>query len=58
MLAFHPNSQTPVKKSKLHPLRQEQKANNRKLSRKRILIENIRLFGISHGTAHIWGHSD
>jgi transposase len=41
MLAFHPNSQTPVKKSKLHPLSQEQKANNRKLSRKRILIENI-----------------
>ena len=41
MLAFHPNSQTPVKKSKLHPLSPEQKANNRKLSRKRILIENI-----------------
>lgn len=41
MLAIHPNSQTPVKKSKLHPLSQEQKANNRKLSRKRILIENI-----------------
>jgi transposase len=41
MLALHPNSQTPVKKSKLHPLRQEQKASNRKLSQKRILIENI-----------------
>jgi len=41
MLSFHPNSQTPVKKSKLHPFSQEQKANNRKLSRKRILIENI-----------------
>jgi len=41
MLAFHPNSQTPVKKSKLHSLSQEQKASNRKLSRKRILIENI-----------------
>jgi transposase len=41
MLAFHPNSQTPVKKSKLHPLSQEQKASNRMLSRKRILIENI-----------------
>lgn len=41
MLAIHPNSQTPVKKCKLHPLSQEQKANNRKLSRKRILIENI-----------------
>jgi hypothetical protein len=41
LLAFHPNSQTPVKKSKLHPLNQEQKASNRTLSRKRILIENI-----------------
>jgi len=41
MLALHPNSQTPAKKSKLHPLSQEQKASNRALSRKRILIENI-----------------
>jgi transposase len=41
MLVLHPNSQTPVKKSKLHPLSQEQKASNRALSRKRILIENI-----------------
>jgi transposase len=41
VLAFHPNSQTPVKKSKLHPLSQEQKASNQELSRKRILIENI-----------------
>jgi len=38
---IHSNSQTPAKKSKLHPLSQEQKANNRTLSRKRILIENI-----------------
>ena len=38
---LHPNSQTPAKKSKLHPLSQEQKAGNRMLSRKRILIENI-----------------
>jgi transposase len=41
MLGLHPNSQTPVKKSKLHSLSQEQKASNRKLSQKRILIENI-----------------
>ena len=41
MLALHSNSQTPAKKSKLHPLSQEQKASNRALSRKRILIENI-----------------
>ena len=41
MLALHSNSQTPVKKSKLHPLSLEQKASNRQLSRKRILIENI-----------------
>lgn len=39
--SLHSNSQTPVKKSKLHPLTQEQKACNRTLSQKRILIENI-----------------
>ena len=38
---LHANSQPPAKKSKLHPLTQEQKAANRKLSRQRILIENI-----------------
>jgi len=39
--AIHGNSRTPAKKSKLHPLSQEQKARNRALSRERILIENI-----------------
>jgi len=38
---WHLNSQTPIKKTKLHPLTAEQKANNRALSQKRILIENI-----------------
>jgi transposase len=38
---LHSNSLTPAKKSKLHPLSQNQKANNRTLSKKRILIENI-----------------
>jgi transposase len=38
---LHPHSQTPAKKSKLHPLKKEQKASNRLLSQKRILIENI-----------------
>ena len=38
---LHLNSQTPAKKSKLHPLSQEQKASNRALSQKRILVENI-----------------
>jgi len=38
---LHPNSQIPAKKSKHHPLSKEQKATNRALSRKRILIENI-----------------
>jgi len=41
VVALHTNSQTPAKKSKLHPLSHEQKADNRDLSRKRILIENI-----------------
>jgi transposase len=38
---LHANSQTPVKKTKLHPLNKEQKASNRTLSKVRILIENI-----------------
>lgn len=38
---LHANCQTPLKKSKHHPLSAEQKASNRALSRKRILIENI-----------------
>jgi len=37
----HANSQTPAKKTKLHPLNAEQKTNNRALSKVRILIENI-----------------
>ena len=41
MAEIHRNSQTPAKKTKLHPLNAEQKARNRVLSRKRILIENI-----------------
>lgn len=38
---IHSNCQTPAKKSKLHPLTQEQKSANRRLSQKRMLIENI-----------------
>ena len=41
IMELHTNSQIPFKKTKLHPLTQEQKASNRALSRKRILIENI-----------------
>lgn len=41
LVGLHSNSQTPAKKSKLHPLTKEQKANNRAISKKRILIENI-----------------
>lgn len=41
LAAFHANSQTPAKKTKLHPLSQDQKASNRALSRARILIEHI-----------------
>jgi transposase len=41
LLGLHSNSQTPTKKTKLHPLTKEQKAKNRELSKKRILIENI-----------------
>ena len=38
---LHSNSKTPAKKSKLHPLSQDQKVSNRALSQERILIENI-----------------
>ncbi len=38
---LHENSQTPAKKSKLHPLTQVQKESNRELSRERILVENV-----------------
>ena len=41
LIEVHTNSQTPFKKTKLHPLTPEQKASNRLLSRKRILIEHI-----------------
>lgn len=38
---IHPNSQTPFKKTKLHPLDKEQIHCNKTLSRKRIVIEHI-----------------
>ena len=37
----HGNSRLPDKKSKLHPLTDEQKAGNRKLSSERFVIEHI-----------------
>ena len=41
LVGLHSNSQTPAKRTKLHRLSEEQKANNRAISKKRILIENI-----------------
>jgi len=41
ILDWHQNSQTPVKKSKLHPLTKEQKASNREISKERIFVENV-----------------
>ena len=41
ILDWHQNSQTPAKKSKLHPLTKEQKTSNRKISRERIFVENV-----------------
>ena len=37
----HANSQTPVKKSKHHPLSTEQKQHNRELSHERIVVEHV-----------------
>jgi hypothetical protein len=39
--ALHPNSWTPFKKSKLHPLTPEQKQQNRTLASCRASIENV-----------------
>ena len=41
LASLHQNSQTPVKKSKRRPLTKEQKLNNRKLARERILVEHV-----------------
>ena len=38
---FHSNSQTPHKKSKLHPLTPEQKQQNHVLSSRRIVVEHV-----------------
>jgi hypothetical protein len=38
---YHKNSKIPYKKSKLHPLTDEQKSFNHELSQQRIVIENI-----------------
>jgi len=37
----HPNSQTPKKKTKCHPLSPEEKARNRQISRQRIRCEHV-----------------
>ena len=37
----HPNSRLPHKRSKLHPLTKEQRADNRQLSRERFVVEHI-----------------
>ena len=41
ILDFHKNSETPKKKSKNHPLTDEDKANNKRIAQERIIIENI-----------------
>ena len=39
--ALHPNTQTPKKKSKKHPLTKDDKKANRVLSSERVLNENV-----------------
>ena len=38
---YHKNSETPKKTSKKNPLTKEEKANNRRLAKERILVEHI-----------------
>jgi len=39
--AYHTNSKIPVKASKLHPLNDKDKAYNKRLARKRVIVEHI-----------------
>jgi IS5 family transposase len=39
--AYHANSKIPKKASKLHPLSDKDKAYNKRLARKRVVVEHI-----------------
>ena len=39
--SYHKNSETPKKNSKKNPLAKEEKANNKRLAKERILVEHI-----------------
>ena len=39
--AYHPNSFIPIKSSKKHPLTKKEKAYNKRLARRRVVIEHI-----------------
>jgi hypothetical protein len=39
--AYHANSKTPKKASKLHPLSDKDKEYNKRLARKRVIVEHI-----------------
>jgi len=41
LMRHHANSQTPHKKSKLHPLTDEKKQANRQLSQERFVVEHV-----------------
>ena len=41
LMKRHANSRLPHKKSKLHPLTEEQKAQNRRLSKERFVVEHV-----------------
>lgn len=41
ILDFHKNSKTPKKSSKLHPLTDAEKVENKRIAQERIFIENI-----------------
>ena len=41
LVKLHPNSKTPYKKSKYHPLTSVQKQENRKISSQRIYVEHV-----------------
>jgi len=41
LLDFHKNSEIPKKNTKNNPLTDEDKANNRRISKERIFIENV-----------------
>jgi hypothetical protein len=58
MAKYHPNSFIPMKSSKNHPLSRQEKAYNRRLARRRVVIEHVngRIKVFRCMSSQYWGH--